>query len=64
MLAIAAYIVFVIWFIGTAGSASGIWDEFEQGFEEGLEDGDDRLRTSAPSCPTSRSAPTSPRAPA
>ena len=35
MLAIAAYIVFVIWFIGTAGGSSGIWDEFEQGFEEG-----------------------------
>nr|WP_307490697.1 DUF4190 domain-containing protein [Cellulomonas humilata] len=41
MLAIAAYIVFVIWFIGTAGSGSGIWGEFEQGFEEGLEDGSD-----------------------
>ena len=39
MLAIAAYIVFVIWLIGTTGSSSSFWDDLEQGFEEGYEDG-------------------------
>ena len=39
MLAIVAYVVFVVWLVGTsAGSSSGIWDEFEQGLEEGLDD--------------------------
>ncbi|WP_456787814.1 DUF4190 domain-containing protein [Cellulomonas sp. P5_C5] len=39
MLAIAAYIVFVFWLIGSTGSSTGILDEFEQGMEEGFEDG-------------------------
>nr|WP_246125399.1 DUF4190 domain-containing protein [Cellulomonas xylanilytica] len=39
MLAIAAYIVFVFWLIGSSTSSSGILDEFQQGFEEGLEEG-------------------------
>ena len=39
MLAIAAYIVFVIVFLSAAGSSSGFWDDVEQGFEDGMEDG-------------------------
>ncbi|GEL99437.1 DUF4190 domain-containing protein [Cellulomonas terrae] len=41
MLAIAAYIIFVVALFATAGSSSGFWDDVEQGFEEGFEEGSD-----------------------
>ena len=39
LLAIVAYIIFVVALIGSSGS--GFWDEVEQGFEEGYEQGTD-----------------------
>ncbi|WP_156374145.1 DUF4190 domain-containing protein [Cellulomonas sp. Leaf334] len=46
LLAIVAYIIFVLALFASAGSSSGFWDEFEQGFEEGYQDGTDDGATS------------------